>query len=290
MTYSSSTDQSTHLDPHLESEGDTSAAWREPSRRVPLGWGTYELRYTLSIGVLVLAGAGTFAAASAAFGYESGSALVWALAATALAVAAALITPTTSLRRLLGAILNGFAVAIGGIWLPMLLVAPLLLVASWLVIRSRPGRSFAVALPLASLFGFAGYAGLIPSFHLLVAFGSICVVGSAWLGRLLAPAGDRAGARRQDEQTAIQPPRGGMGTTTAATTNTLAIVAFVLVLTPATFILGIVFAHVSLGQIRRSGSRGRGLAIATLWIGYVLLAICAAAIIWFAVILAGLGR
>lgn len=48
--------------------------------------------------------------------------------------------------------------------------------------------------------------------------------------------------------------------------NTLA--ALSLALTFLTVIGGIVTGHVALGQIRRSGERGRGLAIAALVIGY----------------------
>ena len=55
---------------------------------------------------------------------------------------------------------------------------------------------------------------------------------------------------------------------TSPQTNTMAIAALVsaLVLAP----LGIVFGHVALRQIKRSGDGGRGLAIAGLVIGYVV--------------------
>jgi hypothetical protein len=50
-------------------------------------------------------------------------------------------------------------------------------------------------------------------------------------------------------------------------TNTMAIVALVgsLVLSP----LGIIFGHIALSQIKRTGEDGRGLALAGLIIGYV---------------------
>ncbi len=53
-------------------------------------------------------------------------------------------------------------------------------------------------------------------------------------------------------------------------TNTMAIVALVgsLLFAP----LGIVFGHLSLSQIKRTGEEGRGLAIAALAIGYVMVA------------------
>lgn len=49
-------------------------------------------------------------------------------------------------------------------------------------------------------------------------------------------------------------------------TNTLSIVALITVLFCA--ILGIVFGHISLSQIKRTNERGWGLAAAALWMGY----------------------
>lgn len=60
----------------------------------------------------------------------------------------------------------------------------------------------------------------------------------------------------------------------AAQTNSLAIVAFVLSLfgfiSGLGFIAGIICGHISLSQIKRSHESGRGLAIAALVIGYVM--------------------
>ena len=62
--------------------------------------------------------------------------------------------------------------------------------------------------------------------------------------------------------------------TPAAPTNSLAIIAFVLSLfgfvSGIGFIAGIVCGHISLSQIKRSRESGRGLAIAALVIGYVM--------------------
>lgn len=60
-------------------------------------------------------------------------------------------------------------------------------------------------------------------------------------------------------------------------TNTLAIVAFV-----ASFfvsLVGIICGHIALCQIKRSGERGRGLALAGTIIGYVILALEVIAVI-----------
>ncbi|MCV7044733.1 DUF4190 domain-containing protein [Mycobacterium frederiksbergense] len=64
----------------------------------------------------------------------------------------------------------------------------------------------------------------------------------------------------------------------------MAIAALVcsLVLAP----LGIVFGHIALSQINRTGEEGRGLAIAGLVIGYIFTAI---AVLWFVVFAVFLG-
>lgn len=56
-------------------------------------------------------------------------------------------------------------------------------------------------------------------------------------------------------------------------TNSMAIAALVASLTVS--FLGIVFGHIALSQIRRTGEEGRGLAIAGLIIGYIATAISA---------------
>lgn len=81
----------------------------------------------------------------------------------------------------------------------------------------------------------------------------------------------------------IHPPTVSSEQTLAAPTNTLAIVSLVLVLIPPVFILGIVFGHVALHQIKQSGAGGRGLALTALWLGYILLAITIASFIALAV-------
>ncbi|WP_158861801.1 DUF4190 domain-containing protein [Leifsonia sp. AG29] len=48
-------------------------------------------------------------------------------------------------------------------------------------------------------------------------------------------------------------------------------------------ILGVVLAHIGFGQLRRTGERGRGLAITTLILGYGLLALT---VVWAAVTVA----
>lgn len=67
----------------------------------------------------------------------------------------------------------------------------------------------------------------------------------------------------------------GYATVAPQTTNGMAIASLVLSLLSfacaITWILGIVFGHIALGQINRTGEGGRGLAIAGLVIGYLWL-------------------
>lgn len=66
-------------------------------------------------------------------------------------------------------------------------------------------------------------------------------------------------------------------------TNVLAIVSLV----SAFFIplVGIITGHIALSQIKKTGEQGRGLALAGLIIGYVLLVVgIIVAIVWFAII------
>ena len=69
----------------------------------------------------------------------------------------------------------------------------------------------------------------------------------------------------------------------ARSTNTMAIVALVtsLIIAP----LGIIFGHISLSQIKRSGEDGRGLAIAGTVIGYVGTVFAVLSIVFVAVVM-----
>ncbi len=61
--------------------------------------------------------------------------------------------------------------------------------------------------------------------------------------------------------------------------NTLAAVAVAVALSFVTLIGGIVCGHVALSQIRRSGERGRWLAVIALVVGYAVIAAGAALVI-----------
>lgn len=82
-------------------------------------------------------------------------------------------------------------------------------------------------------------------------------------------------------------PYGGPQPYVAPRTNTLAILSLI-----SAFVcmpLGVVFGHVSLSQIKRTGEQGRGMAIAGLVVGYLLTA-AAVVMLVLALILAGLAR
>jgi hypothetical protein len=67
-------------------------------------------------------------------------------------------------------------------------------------------------------------------------------------------------------------------------TNTFAIISLVSAIAGA-HLLGIVFGHIALVQIKRTGDDGRGLAIAGLIVGYVLFAFTMAfVVIWLGTI------
>ena len=71
--------------------------------------------------------------------------------------------------------------------------------------------------------------------------------------------------------------------TTLAYTNTFALVAVILgFLQP---IAGIVFGHLALGQIKRNGDTGRGLALTGLIVGYVMVAFWVAFIVFYVVVI-----
>ena len=74
---------------------------------------------------------------------------------------------------------------------------------------------------------------------------------------------------------------------TNRSTNSMAIAALVcsLVLAP----LGIIFGHISLSQIKRTGQEGRGLAIAGLAIGYVSTVLSVIALVGVLVFMASVG-
>lgn len=85
-------------------------------------------------------------------------------------------------------------------------------------------------------------------------------------------------------------PAAGYGQAATQKTNTFAIISLVASIagwiTGITFIVGIIFGHISLGQIKKTGENGRGMAIAGLVVGYVGIALTIIGIIIFIAVLA----
>jgi peptidyl-prolyl cis-trans isomerase B (cyclophilin B) len=70
-------------------------------------------------------------------------------------------------------------------------------------------------------------------------------------------------------------------------TNTLAIVSLVASILGGFAIVGIITGHIALNQIKRTGEKGRGLALAGLIVGYVALVVSFILVaIWVAIIAA----
>lgn len=101
-----------------------------------------------------------------------------------------------------------------------------------------------------------------------------------------AQPGDQQGPYPQSPHNQPYPPYGAPALK-QDTTNTMAIVAFVL-----SFVVnlaGVITGHIALGQIKRTGEKGRGFALAGVIIGYVSLAASVAAAIILVVVLAAGG-
>lgn len=87
-------------------------------------------------------------------------------------------------------------------------------------------------------------------------------------------------------------PAANYGQPVAQKTNTFAIISLVASIagwiTGITFIVGIIFGHISLSQIKKTGENGRGMAIAGLVVGYVGIALTIIGVIIFIAVLATL--
>jgi hypothetical protein len=152
------------------------------------------------------------------------------------------------------------------------ILAPFLYFLSWAITaRFRGWGYFGLLLTLGGVgllyfFGF-GYLGGTLQF-VLVPLGTIGVIAAskAWERAYakLPPRPERIGAPGS-------PYAGGVGAVYSEHTNTFAVLALVLGLLGGTA-LPIVFGHLALGQIRRTGERGHGLAVAGLVLGYISIA------------------
>ncbi|HEY4267144.1 MAG TPA: hypothetical protein VGM94_03020 [Galbitalea sp.] len=178
-------------------------AWREPTRDIPLRWGTYRERYLTGLGfitggLIVLAGSNTYT-------------LTFLLVGTVTHVAGWFILPARPARRVWVAWPSLICV-----WLlltgPQILFAMVLPLLGWLVVRQRPVRSYVVLIvPVAVGIWLAGTvngptwvaAGIDGSHAEPYAFAieGIAVIASAWAARALATT-----KRPRPRPTVVTPP------------------------------------------------------------------------------------
>jgi hypothetical protein len=156
----------------------------EPTRRIPLRWGTYESRYLggilyLAAGTVILLSTNTYTIGFLLLGTLA-HCFGWA------------IMPATGRRRLWAfwpSLIAVFLMLTG----PQILFVMAAVLLGWLLVRERPLRSYLVLL-------FPIFSGVIMaySFHSNhdepLAFGieTVVVVASAWLARGLAQSPSRA--------------------------------------------------------------------------------------------------
>ncbi|MGZ4493613.1 MAG: DUF4190 domain-containing protein [Nocardioides sp.] len=147
---------------------------------------------------------------------------------------------------------------------------------AWLVATRRRGLPYVLIV-----------AVLVLAFLLNVVFGAVGVYGLVVQGALWAVLGLVAAwmpVPAQRAETAGGPVRAGGAPSAGSETSTLAVAAFVVSFFVA--LAGIVLGHMALGEIRRTGKRGHGLAVTALVIGYGAIALILIAVLAF---LAGTG-
>lgn len=128
--------------------------------------------------------------------------------------------------------------------------------AAWLVIRARPALSYLV-LVIPAVAVLLTPTGGLASFYVP----SAAVVMGAWVAHFLAPLFP-APRVRPSAVPAPQPQVAG------GSTNGMAIASLILSVVGAS-VLGVIFGHVAISQIDKTGQEGRALAIAGLVVGYV---------------------
>lgn len=152
--------------------------WREPTRQLPLRWGTYTERYLFGLTLIV----------GGAFQVQGSNTytLVFLLIGTVASAVGWSILPAHGWRRLLVVVPTTaqICVLVAGPLAVWTLVVPYL---CWLLVRHRPPASYVTAIfPLAA--GvilprfFVDYSGMAPALSISMAV----FVASAWLARLIA--------------------------------------------------------------------------------------------------------
>ena len=154
------------------------AGWVEPSRAVPLRWGSYRGRYLAGLG-LIVSGLICLQGANVNFGLPLG-------VGTLAHVIGWWLMPAAGWRRIwavLPSLIAAFILLIGPAGVAIL-AAPL---ASWLLVRHRPAITFALPVALFAIGMvlrefFSEYSAMIPA---LAIVGTLAVL-FAWSARLIA--------------------------------------------------------------------------------------------------------
>jgi hypothetical protein len=296
------------VSPYPAAAVSPTGTWTEPTRSLPLAWGTYNLRYGVALGLAVLPVVNnlifTVLYATTYFDgmYELGSVL--GIFGRVLFWGAAIaVIPSTLKGRLIaaGLVLATFLPSLvypvlgGGIlYLFVSTAGEAAMIGAWLAVRLRPGRAYAL-LPIVIPGIVIGYLLGGGSLNIvLTLLSTVIAIGIIWLGRAIAAAGSATPATPADREAAAHdarvehirqwesayaaahggalPPAGFVPPAAAASgaTNTMAILALVFGIGGG--LGGIIFGHVARGQIRRTGEGGWGLATAGLVLGYIGLA------------------
>jgi hypothetical protein len=152
--------------------------WREPARRLPLRWGTYEGRYLAGLifvigGLIVLVGSNTYV-------------VPFLLVGTVVHAAGWFIFPAPGARRIavvFPSLMTEWLLLIG----PQVVAAMVIPFLAWLIVRERPLRSYVTAFVVVGS-GILLANNLHTAHDEPVAFGiqSLVVIGCAWLARALA--------------------------------------------------------------------------------------------------------
>ena len=152
--------------------------WREPTRRIPLRWGTYRGRYLAGLayicgGMVLLAGSNTYA-------------VTFLLIGTVAHVAGWFILPAVGARRVWVAWPSLICV-----WLlltgPQILFAMVLPLLGWLVVRERPARSYVVlVIPVVTGILLANAFHTSQDEPVAFAIEVVSVFAAGWLARALA--------------------------------------------------------------------------------------------------------
>jgi peptidyl-prolyl cis-trans isomerase B (cyclophilin B) len=156
------------------------------------------------------------------------------------------------------------------------LVSSMLMLTAWILSWPLSGRAFivfgvlVVATALVWLLTPTFYGGIVGT--LVNVFARLIVpVGIILLALRLS-----ASAQRSSASSSASASLGAEG---SSKTNTMAILSLVFAFFVS--VLAVVFGHVALGQIRRTGESGRGMAIAGLVLGYIgLVAGAIVVIVW----------